>query len=229
MTSLGALSVVIPVLDREVALAATLDALPPVGELIVADGGSSDRSVAIAQDHGASVVQTPPGRGRQLSAGAREAAKPWLLFLHADTRLDEAAWSAIEQFTGDPSSAGRAATFRLALDDAAWPARFIEAGVRARVAVLALPYGDQGLLIHQSLYQRLGGFSDLPLMEDVDLVRRIGRSRMIRLPGTATTSADRWRSRGWARQSATNLLGLSLYLCGVSPQRLARLYGRSAS
>ena len=226
MTALEQLSVVIPVLDREAALSATLEALPPVGEVIVVDGGSSDRSVEIAQAFGASVIRTPPGRGRQLRAGAHEAAGPWLLFLHADTRLDEAAWSAVMQFASDPSSTERAGSFRLALDDRAWQARLIELGVRARRAMLALPYGDQGLLIHRSLYDRLGGFADLPLMEDVDLVRRLGRARIVQLPGKATTSAERWRSRGWARQSATNLVCLSLYLAGVSPRRIERLYCR---
>jgi hypothetical protein len=88
-----------------------------------------------------------------------------------------------------------------------------------------LPYGDQGLLISRSLYERLGGFRPLPLMEDVDLVRRIGGSRLERLAVAAVTSAERWRRDGWLRRSARNLLCLALYRFGMRPERLARLYG----
>jgi len=219
------LCVVIPVLDRAEELTATLRSLPEVGRVIVVDGGSRDGSAEAAAAHGAAVVRSGPGRGVQLRVGADHADRPWLLFLHADTRLDGAAWAAIRGILAK-GEAKRAGTFRLVLDDRAWQARVLEAGVRLRVALLALPYGDQGLLIHRALYEQVGGFRDLPLMEDVDLVRRLGRRRLVRLDGTATTSAERWRRRGWARQSATNLRCLLLYLLGVAPERIARLRGR---
>jgi hypothetical protein len=111
-------------------------------------------------------------------------------------------------------------------DDRAWQARLIELGVRLRVALLALPYGDQALLIHRSLYKEAGGYCDLPLMEDVDLVRRLGRRRLARLDGTATTSAERWRRRGWARQSLANLRCLILYMSGAPIERIVRARGR---
>lgn len=226
MTGLGALSVVIPVLDRACELAATLAALPAVGEVVVVDGGSGDDSARVAEDAGVVLVRTAAGRGRQLRAGVERAAGPWLLFLHCDTRLDEAAWTSAAAFIGDPRSAGRAGCFGFALDDPAWQARLVEASVRARVALLALPYGDQGLLIHRSLYASVGGFADWPLMEDVDLVRRLGRRRIAMLPGRATTSSERWRRRGWLRQSASNLECLARFLLGASPQAIARRSGR---
>jgi rSAM/selenodomain-associated transferase 2 len=219
---LAELAVIIPVLNRREDLEATLQALPPVAQLIVADGGSTDGSAEVAAGHGAKVLSGAAGRGIQLRAGAELAASPWLLFLHADTRLDEAAWAAIRR-TIAQGAAGRAASFRLRLDNSAWQARVIELGVRLRVALLALPYGDQGLLIHRSLYEQVGGYRDLPLMEDVDLVRRLGRRRLARLDGTATTSAERWRRRGWARQSLANLRCLLLYLAGVPPERIAQV------
>jgi rSAM/selenodomain-associated transferase 2 len=205
---LADLAIVIPVLNRRRELDATLHALPRAGEVIVVDGGSSDGSVAVAAAHGAAVLVCPPGRGGQLRAGAEHAASLWLLFLHADTSLDEAAWIAVAR-TIAQEQAARAGTFRLRLDDPAWQARLIELGVRLRVALLALPYGDQALLIHRSLYDEAGGYRDLPLMEDVDLVRRLGRRRLARLDGTATTSAERWRRRGWARQSLANIAACS--------------------
>lgn len=225
MNPLAQISVIIPVLNRSEELAATLRILPNVGEVIVADGRSTDQSPRIARTHGAVLVTSAPGRGSQLRAGAGKATQPWLLFLHADTRLDTAAWAAVGRLTTE-GDAGRAGTFRFALADGAWQARLLEAGVRLRVALAALPYGDQGLLIHRSLYEQVGGFRDLPLMEDVDLVRRLGRRRLVRLEGTATTSAERWRRRGWIRQSATNLHCLLLYLVGVPPEVIARLRGR---
>jgi rSAM/selenodomain-associated transferase 2 len=219
------LSIVIPVLDRRPELEATLRALPQVGEVIVVDGGSTDGSAEAARSQGARMFVTPPGRGGQLRAGAGEAAFDWLLFLHADTWLDGAAWAAIRE-TVSRGEAGRAASFRFRLDDGAWQARVLEWGVRARVALLALPYGDQGLLIHRSLYDAVGGYRELPLMEDVDLVRRLGRRRLRRLPGTATTSAERWRRRGWARQSLANLRCLLLYAAGAPVERIVRSRGR---
>ena len=124
--------------------------------------------------------------------------------------------------------AGRAesaAFFSFRLDDLAWQARLVEAGVRLRVGLLALPYGDQGLLVPRRLYDQVGGFRPLPLMEDVDLVRRIGRGRLSVLEADAVTSAERWRRDGWGRRSARNLACLALYRSGVSPERVARLYG----
>ena len=93
-----------------------------------------------------------------------------------------------------------------------------------RAETLALPYGDQGLLIKRDFYRSLGGFRELPLMEDVDLVRRIGRRRLVTLPIAARTSAARWRAEGWATRSLRNITCLSLYFLGVPPRLLLRLY-----
>jgi GT2 family glycosyltransferase len=90
--------------------------------------------------------------------------------------------------------------------------------------VFALPYGDQGMLIHRDLLRAVGGMRDLPLMEDVDLVRRLGRKRLAALDAEAVTGAARWERDGWTRRSARNLVCLSLYLAGVKPATIARLY-----
>lgn len=221
-----ALAVILPALNAEAGLAASLAALPPGPQRIVVDGGSSDGTVEVARAAGAQVLHSLPGRGVQLAAGAAATAAPWLLFLHADTRLDARAWRALEVHVSDPDSAQVAAVFGFQLDDPDWRARLLEWGVRLRVALLALPYGDQGLLIHRDLYAAVGGYSPLPLMEDVDLIRRLGRRRLRLLPGRALTSAARWRRRGWARQSLLNLRCLTLYLTGTPPAEIARIYGR---
>jgi hypothetical protein len=125
----------------------------------------------------------------------------------------------------DPANRCRAAAFRFALDDFSPQARRLERIVAWRANALALPYGDQGLLINREFYLSLGGFRALPLMEDVDLVRRIGRRRLVILPISARTSAARWRSQGWTARSLRNLTCLSLYYLGVPLRLLHRLYG----
>ena len=224
--SLEDLDVVIPVLNGGARLVETLEALPPVNQVIVVDGGSTDDSEVLAAGEGAHVLSSAPGRGAQLIVGAGASRAPWILFLHADTVLDDTAWAALAAYADRLNTADRAAVFRLRLDDPAWQARVLEFGVRLRVALLALPYGDQGLLIHRDLYAEVGGFAALPLMEDVDLVRRLGRRRLCSLDGAAVTSAERWRRRGWMRQTARNLRCLTLYFLGVAPDRIAELYAR---
>jgi rSAM/selenodomain-associated transferase 2 len=192
-------------------------------EILVVDGGSSDATIAVAERAGARLIVAPRGRGIQLAAGAEAARGDWLLFLHADTLPAHRWHEAVEAHMAARSD--RAACFRFRLSARAWQARAIEKAVAARVNLLGLPYGDQGLLISRPLYDEVGGYRDLPLMEDVDLVRRIGRRRLVLLDAEAFTSAARWHRDGWLRRSARNLACLGLYRVGVSPERIARLYG----
>lgn len=223
------ISIVIPTLDAGEHLAATLAALVPaavaglVREVIIADGGSRDATLAIAEHAGAVVVRAERGRGTQLGAGAAAARAEWLLFLHADTRL-EAGWET-EAAAFMAANPGKAAAFRFTLDDRGLTPRLIEAGVRLRCALLRLPYGDQGLLIAAPLYRSLGGYRPIPLMEDVDLVGRIGRRRLRLLRARAITSAERYRRDGYPRRVLRNLVCLVLYYLNVPPARIAKLYG----
>lgn len=223
------LSIVIPALDAAATLPDTLRALAAPGperscEVLVVDGGSSDGTAATAEDHGARVVGSAPGRGIQLSEGARHARGRWLLFLHADT-VPGSGWAdAVFRHCDDPANRERAATFRFALDDSARAARRLEAIVAWRTTALGLPYGDQGLLVSRGFYDSLGGFRPLPLMEDVDIVRRIGRRRLDVLDVAAVTSAVRYRRAGYLHRSGRNLFCLGLYFLGVPPGAIARLY-----
>lgn len=214
------LSVVIPALNAAASLPATLAALGGVpAEVLVVDGGST---VGTAQAAGrARLLTAPRGRGGQLAAGIAVARGPWLLLLHADTILAPGWAEAIRAAMADP---GRAHHFRFALDEASPAARRLERAVAWRCRVLGLPYGDQGLLIHQDLLARIGGMRTLPLMEDVDLARRLGRARLAAMPVAAVTSAARWRRDGYLRRSARNLICLSLFYLGVPPGMIARIY-----
>jgi rSAM/selenodomain-associated transferase 2 len=225
------LSVIVPTLDAAATLPATLAALEAaraaglLREVLVVDGGSGDRTAEVATGWGARVMAAPRGRGAQLAAGGAAAVGDWLLFVHADTRLAPGWVAAARTFMARPGSEQRAAAFRLALDDPDPRARRVERLANWRAAALGLPYGDQGLLISLSFYQALGGTRPLPLMEDVDLARRIGRRRIVILDAEAVTSAARYRRDGWWRRPLRNLALLGLFYLGAPPGLLKRLYG----
>lgn len=228
------LSIVIPTLNAGRTLPQTLNALVPgaidglVKEVIISDAGSNDITVKVADASGATIVTGQRGRGVQLAAGADAARADWLLFLHADTVLEEGWEDEVAAFIVRASGGGDlecAACFRFALDDRGLRAWLLEFFVAARCALFALPYGDQGLLISRRFYDRLGGFAEMPLMEDVHIIRRIGRSRLSILRHAAVTSAERYRREGFFKRGLRNLTCLAMYFVGVPPRIITRLYG----
>ncbi|MHA1113051.1 MAG: TIGR04283 family arsenosugar biosynthesis glycosyltransferase [Alphaproteobacteria bacterium] len=230
MNETTGLSLIIPTWQAAAGLDAVLDALipaaeNPVMETIVVDGGSTDGTREIAAARGARLIDAARGRGVQLARGADAARGDWLLFLHADTILEPGWAEAVAAFIADPLNQERAAVFRFALDDDSAAARRLERIVAWRCRFLALPYGDQGLLISRAFYVSLGGYRPLPLMEDVDLVRRIGRRRLAMLGIAARSSAARYRRGGYLRRPLRNVACLALYFLGLPPRLIARLYG----
>ena len=212
------MTVVIPTLNAAAALPGTLRALS-WPDVVVSDGGSTDGTVEAAGS--AQVVTGARGRGAQIARGIEAARGDWLLLLHADTRLAPGWLDAVRAHIA--SAPGRAAHFRFRLDSPDPRARRLERLVAWRCRVLGLPYGDQGLLLSRAVLDEAGGMRPLPLMEDVDLIRRLPR-RPVALPVDAVTSAARWERDGWTRRSLRNLLCLSLWYAGVPAARVARLY-----
>lgn len=221
-----ALSIVVPVLRDAAMLARLLSQPRPRGDQwIVVSGSADDEALAALRAAHPDVewLATSPGRGVQMAAGAERASADWIVFLHADTSLGE----------GWREDVARAAAtgvyewgcFALRIASGAWQARVIEAGVRVRVRMWRLPYGDQGLFFHRETLAQLGGVPRVPFLEDVLLARRFGRrGAPWRSKVPAVTSARRWERDGWWRRSARNVWTLGRFLLGASPASLAAAY-----
>ena len=217
------LSIVIPTLDEEAALRRNLPTARALAdELIVSDGGSADATLAVAAELGAKVVSGPAGRGGQLNRGAAAADGDVLVFLHADTRLPEGSAAAIRRAIASGAIGG---AFYLRFDSDRRAQRLGAWLINLRTRWLRAPLGDQVQFATREVFDRLGGFRDWPILEDLDFIRRLKREgRIAILPGPAVTAARRFLGNGVARTVATNWLIWVLSAFGVSPARLARLY-----
>ncbi len=225
LTGLPLLSVIVPTLNEAGVIGSTLARAKCANgvELIVADGGSVDGTRQIAARSGARVLETRAGRAAQMNAGASSAQGRILVFLHADTLLPDQYEDRIRTALERPEVV--AGAFRLRTDGAGWAMRLMEWGANLRSTLLGLPYGDQALFLEKRVFQEMGGFAGLPIMEDFDLVRRLGRrGKVTILEESVMTSFRRWRRLGVLRTLVRNQLVVAGFLAGISPQRLARFY-----
>ncbi len=223
------ISIVIPAVNAAAELPGTLASLGEglqeglIRELVISDGGSTDGTRSIAEAAGAEWVTGEAGRGGQLARGVAASEGAWLLCLHADTQLGPGwAAAALSHLRDAPDRAGY---FRLRFRAEGVAPRIVAGWANWRSRVLGLPYGDQGLLLSRELYDAVGGFPAIPLMEDVGFARAL-RGRLRELPAEAWTSAARYEAQGWVRRGARNLWCLVRYFLGVSPEALARAYRR---
>ncbi|MEV8465846.1 TIGR04283 family arsenosugar biosynthesis glycosyltransferase [Fluviibacterium sp. DFM31] len=221
------ISVVIPTLNAANQLPDTLRHLMPglgeglIRELVISDGGSTDATQRLAAEVGAKWLEGPAGRGGQLQRGVAAASGDWLLMLHADTHLG-AGWTqaVVAHLEAHPDKAG---FFRLGFREHGMAPRMVAGGANLRARLCDMPFGDQGLLISRALYQKMGGYPDIPLMEDVVLARAL-KGRLRPLPAVALTGAERYRENGWIGQSARNLWRRARFRHGADPADLARGY-----
>lgn len=222
-------SVIVPALNEAGAITACVSrvrSLCPDAELIVVDGGSTDGTMARAKQAGATVHETAAGRGLQLNAGAALATGDVFVFLHADTRLPEDAFAILQRAFGQQGV--QIGTFRLDFDQAHWMFEIYRA--LSRFDSVLTTFGDQCIVIRASLFERLGGFPEWPLFEDVALLQRARRhTRVQSFPAAVITSGRRFRREGILRQTLRNGWLMLQYLCGVSPQKLAVKYERETN
>jgi rSAM/selenodomain-associated transferase 2/rSAM/selenodomain-associated transferase 1 len=218
-------SIIIPALNEAEYIAPTIEAACNGGpsEVFVVDGGSVDCTTQLAGQAGAGVIRSPPGRGRQMNAGAVRATGSVLLFLHADTLLPRDYVSIISDSLRNPGTA--AGAFAFGVGSSFTGKRILEWMTNFRSRRMQLPYGDQGLFLRRSLFEELGGFSDLPIMEDYEFVSRLRRrGRVITAGQKVLTSGRRWERYGVLRVTLKNQLIVMGYHAGVSPRRLRKLY-----
>lgn len=220
------ISVIIPTLNAAERLGPCLGALSDaltqglLTEVIFADGGSSDDTSLIAEEVGAVFLSTRQGRGSQMGEAAAVARGEWLLFLHADSVLETGWTDVIVTCLREKNTAGY---FRLRFDSNALPAKIVARWANFRAKVFHLPYGDQGLLISRKLYDEIGGFPDIPLMEDVEIAKKLGK-RLAPINITITTSAEKYIAQGWLKRSMRNFWILMRYKFGANPVDLAKNY-----
>jgi rSAM/selenodomain-associated transferase 2 len=221
------LSVIIPALNEAEKIARAVDSARQAGaaEVLVADGGSTDETPSRAIAAGARVISAPRGRAIQQNTAAREAAGDVLLFLHADNALPKTAAEELASALQNPRTLHGA--FRQRIEAAGFAYRWLEIGNAARVRWLGIPYGDQAIFIRRNVFEDLGGFPQVPLMEDLILMQRLRRRAWpLLLPGRVLVSPRRWQQQGIIRQTLRNWWLTAKYSCGVPPEQLAQQYKR---
>ncbi len=220
------LSAIIPMLNEERTIGATLDAIhlgAPGAELIVVDGGSSDHSVEIARTRGAQVLAVSRGRARQMNAGAAASHADALVFVHADTIVPPTFAADIVSALADPRVAG--GRFDIELDESTLVWRALGKLISLRSRVMRSATGDQAIFVRRQTFTGIGGFAEIDLCEDVDFVRRLKRTGTFAcLRSHVITSARRWRRNGMVRTVLKMWLIKSLFLAGVAPAKLQRYY-----
>ncbi len=221
------LSIIIPTYNSERELPETVASLfeglqeSLIKELVICDSTQSNSVEIIADKLGAVYLKSAKGRGNQLKEGAFKSTGEWMLFLHADTHLDNGWNKVVSNFiTSHPDRAGY---FRLKFRHHGFFPSMVARWANLRSVLFDLPYGDQGLLISRSLYEQSGGFRSIPLMEDVDICRKL-KGKLIMMNGLASTSARRQITKGWIKSGFGNLWILTQYYFGKSPNELFKKY-----
>ena len=224
------LSIIIPVLNEAKIIRSILSRLQNDAgiEIIVVDGGSQDNTFELAKAEGVQVLLSPQkGRAQQMNAGAAIATGDILLFLHGDTQLPPDYLNLVKDTLAQPKAI--AGAFELAIDGDGKSLRWVEIMVKLRSRWFSLPYGDQGIFLHRNVFQAMGGFADLPIMEDFELIQRLKKQGRIAIaPAAVLTSSRRWQKVGVFKTTLINQLIILGYYLGIPPKQLRRLYNKSS-
>ena len=219
------ISAIIPALNEEQHIERAIRSVQSAFEIVVVDGGSTDATKSIAERNQVRVLSSEQGRGHQLRTGGRQAQGDVLLFLHADSWLAASGLDQLREHASSCNAGPIFGCFRQCIDDSRFRFRVLEFGNAFRSTKLRMPYGDQAVFVDRQHYEKMGGFDEIPLMEDVLFARRMRKICCPTiLPGPIHLSARRWQAKGVVRQTLRNWLILSAYSCGVSPTRLAAWY-----
>jgi rSAM/selenodomain-associated transferase 2 len=219
------ISVIVPVLNEEETIAATLAALARLAphEIIVVDGGSTDKTAAICQQFGVPILPSHRSRARQMNRGAQDASGDVFLFLHADTRLPESAFRDVATALGDSRYLG--GRFDVELEGGHWMLKVVGAMINCRSRLSKVATGDQAIFVRRKIFERMGGYPDIPLMEDIALCRTLKRMGDIAcLKSRVVSSARRWQTEGLWRTILKMWALKLLFFAGVSPHRLKQYY-----
>ena len=222
-------SIVVPVLHERAHIAGSLEALRAQGcadsrQIIVVDGDSQGSTIERVRDKDVLCLKSGPGRACQMNTGAAAAEGQILVFLHVDTMLPPRALEKISRLMATGKYVGGA--FDLGIDSKKLFLRFIAARARFRSRLSRIPYGDQAIFVRKSYFEQIGGFKEIPLMEDIEFMQRIKRQggKIFILKDRVSTSDRRWQAEGVLYTTLRNQFLASMYYLGVSPQRLARYY-----
>ena len=219
-------SVIIPTFNEKSTIGKTIKSIKSDNqstEVIVSDGGSRDNTTGIAKAYGALIVESPRGRGTQMDKGAEIAKGDILLFLHSDTVLPQNWEDLIVDALKADNIVGGAFSFKT--DGIGFKYRILEKLVALRNKSVKLIYGDQAIFVNKAAFKAVGGFNSLPLMEDIDLVKRLRQTgKFIVLPDEAITSSRRWQKHGFIRTSIRNLFYIFLYYIGIKPESIYKRY-----
>ncbi|MEH1817718.1 MAG: TIGR04283 family arsenosugar biosynthesis glycosyltransferase [Nostoc sp.] len=221
------ISILIPAINEAANIKEAITTTQPSTniEVIVVDGGSKDNTVEIAQSLNVKVISSSPSRAVQMNAGAVAASGEILLFLHADTRLPTGFDDMVRTTLQQPGTV--AGAFKLRIDASLLSLRWVEWGVNVRSHFYQMPYGDQAIFLTKEVFQQIGGFPELVIMEDFELMRRLKRiGRIVIIPTPVVTSARRWLQKGVFKTTLLNQIVITAYLLGVSPERIRRWYRR---
>ena len=222
------ISLIIPTLNSSLNIRTILNNLKGIFfEIIVIDGQSSDDSYKIAKRYTRQVYTAEPGRGYQLSMGALKSKGEWLLFLHSDSLLNEECLLRINEFISSPTNKYKAAVFKLKINNSNIFARIIENLANIRTKIFSLPYGDQGLLISKEYYQKIGGYKKVKIMEDLDIIKKIGGKNLIILDAYIKTSSENYVRDGWIYRPLKNIICLTLFLFKIDTNTIYKFYYRS--